>query len=43
VPAGAEALRDLGPVVVVLADQIPGLPLEESIAYRKVSGDKPLW
>jgi PPOX class probable FMN-dependent enzyme len=28
---------------VVLADQIPGLTLEESIAYGKVSGDKPLW
>jgi hypothetical protein len=28
---------------VVLADQIPGLTLEESIAYGKVSGGKPLW
>ncbi|MCU1602576.1 MAG: pyridoxine 5-phosphate oxidase-like flavin-nucleotide-binding protein [Frankiales bacterium] len=34
---------DLAPMDVVLADQIPGLSVEESIALGRASGDKPLW
>lgn len=34
---------ELAPMDVVLADQIPGLTLEESIALGKASGSNPLW
>lgn len=34
---------DLASMDVVLADQIPGLSVEESIALGRASGDKPLW
>jgi PPOX class probable FMN-dependent enzyme len=33
----------LAPMDVVLADQIPELTLEESLALGAASGDKPLW
>jgi PPOX class probable FMN-dependent enzyme len=34
---------DLAPMDVVLADQIPELTLEESLALGRASGEKPLW
>ena len=34
---------ELAPMDVVLADQIPGLTLEESVALGKAGRDKPLW
>ena len=34
---------ELASMDVVLADQIPGLTVEESVALGRASGDKPLW
>ena len=42
-PASYTDPADMTSMVVVLADQIEGLTVEESIALGKAGGDKPLW